>query len=217
MHITQRADGSFTARATWDFIWVGQLGLFIGYHNAATALAYALKTKVSISDVRACVAGPQAMGGVSPIRLATLEEVVACFPDTDIKRLHRPVNKGAVPTTVDFKVPGMKKPRLVHFPSMNQAAMVMGLTLSALSAIRAKAPGYRSHLRGGIHNVRFHDPGWKPAGGWNSNSAGAPPVMFELVFRSRGLVLVKPLKSSWTFTSIDNVPLEVLRLAGVLR
>lgn len=214
MIIVIKARGGVALDAIQDCLVIGGYGLIVGYYDAARILTSELRKSVGVGDVVDAVQGPKAMGKIKPVRLATIKEVEKAFPGVHSRVQAVGGGGPKQPTTVYVKPTGVTKPYPIDFPSMNQAREFIGIGRSIFQQIARKKPGYRSYLRGDIHDIKIHKPGWQPKGGWTHKpSAGAPTAMFDITILKNGKVRVRPLSSSWTFTDLAHVPREVFTLA----
>ena len=182
-------------------VHVNKIGIIKGYYDTAQFL----KETVAHIDA-ACQSGPK--GSVikgTRVRLATLAETKAAFPDYRPITHGRPAPSPAVPTTVYVKVGGTRHP--IHHRSMTSARVSWELSQTQFEIIVAKAPGWRQMLPGCVDEIKTHTPGYKPP----SKTFHTGPIwnqLFELTVRKTGIA-VKYIGPA-SYPDVESIPLSIL-------
>jgi hypothetical protein len=183
-------------------VFVTKIGLIKGFFDAAKVLG---STPADVDA--ACRAG--AKGAVVKgrrVRLATLAEAKASFPDYRPIAHGRPAPSPAVPTTVYVKVGGKRHP--IHHRSMTAARVSWELSQTQFETIVAKRPGWRQMLPGCVDEIKTHSPGYKPP----SKTFHTGPIwnqLFELTARKNGSVGIKYVGPA-SYPDVESIPLAVL-------
>lgn len=183
-------------------VHLSKIGIVKGYYDAAQFL----KTTSAAIDAACMSAKNGKVINGHRVRLATVDEARAAFPDYRPIKHGKPAPSPAVPTTVWVKVGGKRHP--IHHRSMTAARVAWEMSVTQFEIIEGKKPGWRQMLPGAVDEIQTHQPGWKPPSK-TFHTGHIWHQLFELTLRKNGTVGVKYVGPT-QYDDVESIPLAVL-------